>query len=246
MSLPPEIRNLVYACHLVSPGRVQIKHIQRLAFFRHHREACTGNRLAPFRVDDQGHTVLKCTDPFSKVEQEITAPWSKLDLLRVNKQIGDEASLIFFTYNNFYFHTSQHMDDVIHNWPTRVGLIRRMTIHFRTSAPGNRFAWSQRLRNFLALENLQLFLDVEEDDVRLNKARNLITARSMKDFTRLGGIKRLHMVGRDRVVDEQGNTIIVDVNDPRAAGRIIARRLMDLPADFIFRESFHTSSSDCH
>lgn len=89
---------------------------------------------------------------------------------------------------------------------------------------------------FSGLEELQLIADVDGEHVTLNTARNLITARSMSEFTTLRGIKVLQMIGKDHIRNAEGKLLKVSVNHPKAAGQIIARRIMELPPNFVFRK----------
>lgn len=211
---------MIYGWHLVSRKRIVLVQQRDLSFDSHHRAICKVNRHS-----HGGSRELECTDPFSRVTTFVRAPRSRLELLRVSKSVHNESLGEFCVKNVFQFRSLAEMSAFTAACPRRVRLLKQVMLTFK-SPPPHTSSWSTRLRDFLALESLQLLLDHRDSDAVLNQARNLETARGMASFmSGLKGIKKLDMVGKDQIMIK-GTLNTVSVNHPNAVGPIIRRMVM--------------------
>lgn len=105
-------------------------------------------------------------------------------------------------------------------------LFCELTLNFEWPLSSFRSGWSEILQQFAKLETLHLILHCNSNKVKYTRSKSLSSARAMRDFLHLRGIKRLEIVGEDQVKDESGALMEIDVNDTRAVGPLLRRTIM--------------------
>lgn len=144
----------------------------------------------------------------------------------MNKQFHDIARSMFFGKNDFEFEGLYGLHRYATECPTRLPYFCELTLNFESPLSSFSSGWSEILQQFTKLETLHLLLHCGSDKVKYTRSKTLSSARGMRDFLRLRGIKWLEIVGEDQIRDESGGLMSIDVNDPRAVGPLLRRTIM--------------------
>lgn len=152
---------MTYRQILVLQGRVKLTKTEDLGFYKTHLQSCTTNkhvwqRLKVKPYDRYKTWCLDCRDPFSDTSDLCTAPRTRLEILRANKQVLREASLLFYGENNFRFVDAEHMDEMAHKCPSRAKMIKKITLEFEATARGQNLPGRVAGECFLGLKNFSL------------------------------------------------------------------------------------------
>ena len=168
---------------------------------------------------------MECTDRFSGETTTVLPPPTVLNVLLVNKRLYEIALPSFFGRNNFDFQYSNGLHDFKLACQFRATYIRKLTLTYHTPLQRPALKWSE-LQEFFNLESAYLSLDRKNVNIRFSNARNLATAWGVKDFLKFRGIKKLEIVGEDQYKDASPRVIKVGVEDERAIGPLLRKKIM--------------------
>ena len=218
LSLPAEIRQMIYCYVLVFANPVYMKQRRIMSSYHKHLENCPWHYYSYYKSHGSNYSNCSfiCISHFDSRSTKFNIPYSVLALLGVCRQIYREAAPVFYRGNHFTFPKSNSMNELA-NFLNGIGKrschLRELTFCFESRKATIVFS---RLAKCLALEKLHIYMDIDSPAI---KKGPLLYSRfsdipAVKHMLKIRGLKVLELAGEDRTSDFE----LVDINHPGAIG----------------------------